>query len=290
MKVTGFSFIKNAVICDYPVVEAIQSVLPLCDDFVIAVGKSDDNTLDLVRSIHPQKIKIIETVWDENLREGGRVLALETDKAFQAITKESDWCFYIQADEVVHEKFHPVIREAMLQWKDDKQVDGLLLDFIHFYGSYNYLADSYNWHKREIRIVRNDKSIFSYKDSMGFRKGDNQKLHVKHSGGLIHHYSYVKSPKLMMNKARAFHSLWHDDDWMKEKLGDRQEYDFSAIDSLQKFEGTHPQVMAERIKKQSWKFDFDTSKSRMKLKYRIRKWLEENFGITVGEYRNYRLI
>ena len=85
MKVTGFSFIKNAVICDYPIAEAVKSILPLCDDFIIAVGRSDDNTLELIQNIHPQKIKIIETIWDENLREGGRVLALETDKAFQAI-------------------------------------------------------------------------------------------------------------------------------------------------------------------------------------------------------------
>ena len=62
MKVTGFSFIRNAVQFDYPIVEAIRSVLPLCDDFVIAVGKSDDTTLELVKSIDPDKIKIIETV------------------------------------------------------------------------------------------------------------------------------------------------------------------------------------------------------------------------------------
>jgi hypothetical protein len=288
MKVTGFSFIKNAVICDYPVVEAIKSILPLCDDFVIAVGKSDDNTLELVGNIDP-KIKIIETVWDDTMREGGRTLALETDKAFQSISPDADWCFYIQADEVVHPDSLNKIREAMLTWKDNKEVDGLLLDFIHFYGSYHYIADSYNWHKREIRIVRNDKSIYSYKDSMGFRKGNSQKLRVKHSGGQIYHYSYVKPPRLMMNKTRAFHRLWHNDEWINEKLGNAEEYDFSAIDSLQKFTGIHPQIMQDRIAKADWSFAFDTSKSRMKLKYRIRQWIEKNFGITVGEYRNYKL-
>ena len=90
MKVTGFSFVKNALIYDYPVVEAIKSILPICDEFVVAVGKSDDKTLELIKSIAPEKIRIVETVWDESLREGGRVLAVETDKAFKAIAKDSD--------------------------------------------------------------------------------------------------------------------------------------------------------------------------------------------------------
>ena len=290
MKVIGFTFIKDAEICDYPIVEAIKSILPLCDEVIVAVGKSKDNTLELVRAIHPQKIKIIETVWDDNLREGGRVLALETDKAFQAIPNDADWCFYIQADEIVHENSLNNISEAMLKWKDDKNIDGLLLDFIHFYGSYKYVADAYNWHRKEIRIVRNNKNIFSYKDSMGFRKGDNQKLNVKNSGGLIHHYSYVKPPKQMMNKAKAFNRLWHDDTWMHEKIGDAVEYDFSAIDSLKEYSGTYPEVMRERISNFNSDFQFDTSKSKMKLKYRIRKFLKEKFGISLGEYRNYKLI
>ncbi len=105
MKVTGFTFIKNAIIYDYPIVEAIKSILPICDEFIVAVGKSDDDTLNLINEIAPEKIRIVETVWDESLREGGRVLAVETDKAFAAISEDTDWAFYIQGDEVVHEKY-----------------------------------------------------------------------------------------------------------------------------------------------------------------------------------------
>ena len=108
MKVTGFSFVKNAIIYDYPIIEAITSILPICDEFIVAVGKSDDETLELIKSINPEKIKIVETEWDESLREGGRVLAVETDKAFKAISADSDWAFYIQGDEVVHESHRSV--------------------------------------------------------------------------------------------------------------------------------------------------------------------------------------
>lgn len=128
MKTAGFTFIRNALKFDYPVAEAIRSVLPVCDYFVVAVGCSDDETLDLVRSIGDPKIRVLETVWDDSLREGGRVLAAETDKAFQAIPPEFDWCFYIQADECVHEQDLPHIREQMLRYREDIDTEGFVFN------------------------------------------------------------------------------------------------------------------------------------------------------------------
>ncbi len=92
MTVAGFTFIRNALTYDYPIEAAIRSILPVCDFVVVAVGKSEDATLELIQSIDNQKIRIIETEWDDTLREGGRVLAVETDKAFDAIgVDEADW-------------------------------------------------------------------------------------------------------------------------------------------------------------------------------------------------------
>lgn len=168
MKVSGFSFIKNAIKYDYPIVEAITSILPICDEFVVAVGKSEDDTLSLIQSIDPHKIRIIETEWDESLREGGRVLAVETDKAFKAISKDSDWAFYIQGDEVMHEKYLPVVKNAMEKFNNDSSVDGLLFNYLHFYGSYDYVGSADNWYPHEIRVIKNNPSIYSYKDAQGF--------------------------------------------------------------------------------------------------------------------------
>jgi len=175
MKITGFTFVRDAVKLDYPVVEAIQSILPLCDECIVAVGASEDGTRDLIAGIPTDKIRIIDTVWDDTLREGGRVLAVETDKAMDAITGQPDWCIYIQADEVVHEQYLEVIKAAMLQYKDDKEVEGLLLKYLHFYGSFDYVADSRKWYRQEVRIVRYDPLIRSYRDAQGFRKSG---LHV----------------------------------------------------------------------------------------------------------------
>ena len=115
MKISGFTIIRNAVINDYPAVEAITSILPVVDEMIVAVGKSDDDTEGLIKSIGSSKIKIVHSEWDLSQLPGGRVMALETDKAFAHISADSDWAFYIQCDEVVHEKYHAEIRKACEQ-------------------------------------------------------------------------------------------------------------------------------------------------------------------------------
>ncbi|HAM98379.1 MAG TPA: glycosyl transferase [Marinilabiliales bacterium] len=289
MKVTGFSFIRNGQKFDYPFVEAIQSILPLCDDFVVAVGKSDDNTLELVKQIDPTKIRIVETVWDDSLREGGKVLAVETDKAFKAISPDTDWCFYIQGDEVVHEKYHPEIKTAMEKWINQPKVDGLLFNYKHFYGSYDYVGSSFKWYPKEIRIVRNNKSIYSYRDAQGFRKGDNEKLRVKPIGAYVHHYGWVKDPRAMQMKQETFNKLWHSDQWVKKNVAKAETFDYSVIDALERFNGSHPQVMEKRILEKNWEFDRDLSLNKLSFKDRFKKFMLRNLGVFIG-YKNYELV
>jgi glycosyltransferase involved in cell wall biosynthesis len=290
MKVSGFTFVRNAVKYDYPILEAIQSILPLCDEVIVAVGDSDDDTLKLVQSLASPKLKIVQTTWDDNLREGGRVLAVETDKAFAAVSADSDWAFYIQGDEVLHEKYLREVREAMLRYKDDPKVDGLLFNYFHFYGSYDYIGESLNWYRREIRVVRNRRDIFSYKDAQGFRKKPNDKLRVKHIDATIHHYGWVKHPKSMQGKHLSFNKYWHDDQWMTQNIAPVEDYDYSKIDALTRFSGTHPAVMQPRIEAINWQFSRDPSMNRLRLKDRIKKVIERITGWRPGEYRNYRII
>ena len=286
MKVSGFTFIRNAEIYDYPVVEAIRSILPVCDEFVVAVGKSDDATLELIAAIDPSKIRIIETTWDDSLREGGRVLAVETDKAFQAISPDADWAFYIQGDEVMHEKYLAPVKNAMLKWKDHPEVDGLLFDYLHFYGSYDYVGAASHWYPHEIRIVRNLKTIFSYRDAQGFRKADNKKLRVKPANACMYHYGWVKDPQAMQRKQENFNKLWHPDQWIEKNVAKADEFDYSGITALRLFDETHPAVMLDRIQRKNWKFDFDISYSNTSFKDRLKLLLRKYLGIETG-YRNY---
>ncbi len=289
MKVTGFTFIRNAVTYDYPIVEAIQSILPVCTHFVVMVGKSEDETLQLIKDINSPKIKIYESVWDDSLREGGRVLAVETDKAYKMIDNDSDWCFYIQGDEVLHEKFHNPVMQAMHKHKDDKSVDGLLFDYLHFYGSYDFTGNSRRWYRKEIRIVRKDQAIHSFKDAQGFRK-DNKKLHVKKIEACMYHYGWVKPPDKQQAKQKTFNKLWHSDAWVTDHVSDTDAFDYSLIDSLAHFKDSHPVVMKKRIDALNWKFDFDPTQQNFSWKNRLLYLLESKTGYRIGEYKNYKKI
>jgi hypothetical protein len=288
MKVAGFTFIKNAIKFDYPIVEAINSIIPLCEEVYVALGKSDDETEELIKSIDPHKIKIIKTLWDETLKEGGKVLAVETNKAFQAIPAYYDWCFYIQGDEVIHEKYLPVIKSAMLSFKNNPKIDGLLFKYLHFYGSYNYVGNSSTWYNNEIRIIKNNKQIYSYKDAQGFRKNNNQKLTVKAIDAYVYHYGWVKDPRAMQLKQEQFHKLWHDQEWIDKNVIKAEAFDYSKIDSLSKFMGTHPKVMLTRIAQKNWEFEFDLSYNKVKLKDKLKRIAYLLFGWEIG-YKNYKL-
>jgi hypothetical protein len=290
MKVVGFSFVRNAIKFDYPIIEAITSILPICDEFIIAVGNSEDDTLGLIKSIASDKIKIIETVWDDSLRAGGAVLAKETDKALRAISSDTDWAFYIQGDEVVHEKYLDEIKTAMIKWKDDKKVDGLLFNYRHFYGSYDYVADAPNWYRKEIRIIRPFANIYSYRDAQGFRKDVNKVLNVKPVNAFVHHYGWVKKPEVMQQKQQNFQKLWHDDNWVEKNVPKQAAFDYSNINSLTAFTESHPLVMNKRIEKTNWKFDFDLSYKNYSTKDRIKLFIENLCGYRIGEYKNYKII
>ncbi len=289
MKISGFTIIKDAVKNDYPVKEAILSILPVVDEMIISIGKSDDGTEELIRTIQSDKIKIVHSVWDPNLREGGKILAVETDKAFKHIDPNSDWAFYIQADEAVHEKYHEAIRKAAEQYLHDKKVDGLLFHYLHFYGTYDYVGDSRKWYHREVRIIRNDKTIQSYKDAQGFRR-NGERLPVKLIDAYIYHYGWVKDPYQMKQKIYNAGKLWHSDEEMNAFLKSSDFFDYGEFDSLDKFEGTHPNVMHDRINRKNWEVKLDIHKKKFSLKNRLLYWIEKKTGKRLFSFRNYKIV
>ena len=289
MKISGFTIIRNAVMNDYPIVEAIRSILPVVDEMVVLVGDSEDNTIQLMESIADPKIKIHHSVWDMPLRKGGEVLAVETNKAFQLIDPESDWAFYIQGDEVIHEQYHPAILEACSLYQHDRQVQGLLFNYLHFYGTYDYVGDSRKWYDHEVRIIRNDKKITAYKDAQGFRIGQT-KLWVKPIDAFVYHYGWVKSPEQMMKKQKHVSQYWLEDEALAGMLANPDFWNYSAFDSLEKFKGTHPAVMLNRIARQNWQVELDITQKKFSLKERILYQFEKLTGIRPFDFKNYRLL
>ncbi len=289
MKVCGFTIVRNAVKYGYPVIESIKSILPLCDQMVVALGNSDDGTLELIKSINDGRIVIVETVWDDSLRRDGLVLSVETNKAFDAIAGEFDWCFYIQADEVVHEKYHPIIKAEMERWVNNPKVEGLLFKYLHFWGTFDFVGVSRKWYRREIRIVRHDPSIRSYRDAQGFRK-HNRKLNVKLIDAYIYHYGWVRPPEVIMNKMRNFHTYYHSGQDLQEIVSKVDDFDYSRIDAVKSFEGTHPVVMDELVRSLNWHVTLDDRKFKFNLKDSVLYWFEKTFGYRLFEYKNYKVI
>lgn len=289
MSISAFTFVKNAVLYDYPIVESINSLLPLVDEYIVALGDSEDDTKNLLKSIKSPKLKLINTVWDVNLRKGGEVLAIETAKALNEVDQNADWAIYLQADEVIHEQDFEKIKATLNKWKNNSEVEGMVFKYKHFYGSYDYIANSRNWYRKEVRVIRPNQGIYPFKDAQGFQK-NSRPLFVKEIDAHIYHYGWVKSPIHQQKKQVEFNKYWHNDQWIEKNINLSDEFDYSNVDSLELFQEKHPKVMLERIEKMDWDFQYDSSKTNLSLKNKFHRLAEQAFNIRIGEYRNYRIL
>jgi glycosyltransferase involved in cell wall biosynthesis len=299
MKVTAFSYIRNGFIYDYPFIESIQSVLPLCDEFIMVIGDSVDGTREAVAALNNPKIKIVDTVWSEEAREKGYIFAQQSNIGLDYAN--GDWAFHIQADEVIHEKDYAAIRKAMTDNLDDKNVEGLLFHFINFFGDYKHYGPSRRFHNKEIRIIRPWKSIRSYRDSQGFRKYTNpdafleekgEKLHVKLIDATVYHYSYTRNPHKQAQKLLEMARRYEKDEAKIQEIAERfkKGFDFSQIDVLEQFKGTHPAIMQTRIQHQDWEFVYNQPKGNMSFKEKLLYAIQKLTGKQLFTYKNYRII
>ncbi|MGZ3662068.1 MAG: glycosyltransferase family 2 protein [Bdellovibrionota bacterium] len=289
MKVSGFTFVRNGVKFDYPVMESLASLLPLVDELVIVVGKGEDETLARVQALAAKepKLKVFESVWDEKLRKDGAILAQQTDVAISHCTGE--WGLYLQADEVLHEDDYPRIRAALEKAHARPDVDGLLFDYVHFYGDFFVVNRSPSAYRHEVRAIRLKRNIISWRDAQGFRRDQNghfEKLRVLCSHARIFHYGWVRPPEVMREKTVAMDKLYHPDG--ARGTGDNHQY--KRIYGLERFTETHPRVMLERVEQKRWKVDLMAAplvwewKDARKV---LSRWVEKATGHLPFQYRNY---
>jgi glycosyltransferase involved in cell wall biosynthesis len=132
MIISAFSMVRNATKLYYPIKASIESILPIVDEFIIALGDcdEDDHTLEEIEKIKSDKIKIIHTKWNIETYTNGAEYAHQTDIA-KGYCK-GDWLFYLQSDEVIHEKYLSPIKIRCNELLNNKSVEGLLFDYRHF--------------------------------------------------------------------------------------------------------------------------------------------------------------
>ena len=295
MKISGFTFIRNGLALGYPFVPAIRSLLPLCDEIIVNVPHSTDGTLAAVRQIGDPKIRIIESEWDESQRTAGLAMSHHTNLALRECA--GDWCVYIQGDEVLHEDTLPLMRAAMERELDHPAVQGLLVDYTHFYGSYWTYAYSFGWYQREVRVVRRDPKIQSRGDAQGFRTVDNEKLWVKKSGGHYFHYGHALAPEQAKVKRENFLKLSRADEAVAQEINNRPQQFYDEDQKVKRFTGTHPAVMRDIVAAANWTYTSRSPLIRLGREYR-RSYFWEDIamivnrltGITIGVHKNYREI
>jgi len=305
MKISGFTIVRNAVQFDYPFLESLQSLLPFVDELVINVGIGDDSTLEQIKLFaqqaeksHPNKeIRFFESDWqldNPEKKKGGLILSEQTNLALDQCT--GDWCLYLQADEVLHEDDHFNLRKALQHAHPRPEIDGLLFDYIHFYGSYDVIQQTRSAYRREGRMIRKNPGACSHGDAQSFRHVDGSKLNVVRANARVFHYGWVRHPEAMREKTFFFDQLYHGDPTAQNAVqgiphtGDN--YRYKKIWGLTRFRGTHPFSMHTRIQSKNWNWDLKNSPlvwTYADLPKIFLDLFEQATGLRLFEYRSYHL-
>jgi glycosyltransferase involved in cell wall biosynthesis len=290
VKVSGFTFLRNGQKLGYPFVASIRSILPLVEEFIVALGPCDDDTEKMLRAIGDPKIRIIPTQWNEKIQNDYSLkgFVYGQQKSIALFNCTGDWAFYLEGDEVIHEDDLPKIRAAMERYLDDPRVEALAFDYLHFYGNANTYAWSPRWYRSEVRIIRNTIPAWG-PEGLFFVVPDTHRRgrfpRAAHTGTTIFHYGWVRSEAQMNLKASAIYKYWANE------LGAQVNYANIDPATLKLFAGTHPAVVQTWLPPANGIFqaDPDYKLSSREKKHRLMLKLENFFGFRFNK-KHYRLV
>ena len=293
LKVSGFTFIKNGLTLGYPIKESIESIEPLCDEIIVNVGyddfklQKDDGTYQYLTShFKGPKFKFLKSFWDPEKTSQGLILSEQTNIALQEC--QGNICQYIQGDEVIHEDDYVAIKGGYKLMENNPMVQGLVFDYMHFYGDVDLYKHTRSVYRREVRTIRNGLGIKSWLDAQGFRHQNDSKLRCSRIKARIFHYGWARQETVMKRKVLAMDKLYHGKDFEAEKG-----FEYQRVWGLKQFKNSHPQVMAEWIKQHRNSLDILHLKPKLTLHHlslAISDFIEAKTDYRIGEYRNYRLI
>lgn len=290
--ISGFTFIKNGLTLGYPILESVLSIEAICDEVIINVGFEDPElTIDdgtykyLTENLLDPKYKFLKSWWDPTIKKSGMILSQQTNIALAAC--RGDYCQYIQGDECVHEDDLKFILEGVEQMEKDRRIDGLIFNYMHFYGNVDTYKYTRNLYRREVRLIRNHKGIKSWLDAQGFRNGDDTKIKARLIPARIFHYGWARAEQVMKNKVKVFDTFYH------EKDRGIKEFQYERNWGLTLFTKTHPRVMKEWIEKNRNPINLmalPLSWGSNLFGLVISDTIEKFTGYRIGEYKNYRKI
>lgn len=288
MKLSGFTFVRNAILLGYPYLESIQSLLKLCDEVVVAVGESEDDTLNQILQIKDPKLRVIPTKWNELMQDRGYTYAQQ--KMVAQFNCRYDWAFYLECDEIVHEKDMEHIKAQIAKYHEDSEVEALVFDYYHFYGTANQVAVSPRWYKRAPRIIRN--TIRSYAPDGLFwvvmeqnKKGRYPKAALANCH--IYHYGHVRKIAAMDNKNQKVERYWGKNPSKFTSYG--------SIDaqSIKPFRGEHPAIIAKWLatsSEQEFHINPNYKLSSRDVRHRVISYVGDLLGGIDWSKKHYKLI
>ncbi|HTH64354.1 MAG TPA: hypothetical protein VL563_06700 [Gemmatimonadales bacterium] len=285
---SGFTLVRNAVKLDFPIVPAIRSVLEVCDEVVVNVGKSEDETRDLVASVNDPRVRILDSVWDFTKK--NEMLSQETLKAMAACRGE--WGIYIQADEVLEESGAQRLREKTREWDTDARVEGLLVDYLHFYGGFDQIATNRRWYRREVRCLRLGRDIRPYQGAQGFRVGPEfRKIRARPTGARMFHYGWARPARAIREKLEISKTIYP---WSRERSAREQERGYLEwLPLLKPFTGAHPGAAQAWVRERMVDPERRIGPRHFRaehLRFYLSDWIERLTGERLFEFRNYQLV
>ena len=289
--ISGITFIKNGLTLGYPIKESIESINPICDEVIINVGfnnrelTEDDGTWDyLNKHFKGEKYIFLKSFWDPAMTSKGLILSEQTNIALEKATGK--YCQYIQGDECLHEDDLELIKTEVQKMEEDKSYDGLVFNYIHFYGNVNVQKVTKKTYRRELRLIRNGIGIKSWLDAQGFRHSDDSKILCKQIDASVYHYGWARAEQVMAKKTVAFDKLYHG-----EKKKD-QSFSYERVWGLRPFYKTHPKVMSSWIESNKNELDILSLPYKFNIKdirLMLSDQLEYLTGVRLGEFKNFKL-
>ena len=285
MKVSAFTFIKNGQLLGYPFIQSIKSILPIVDEFIINVGLGEDNTLDEIEKINDPKIRIIQSHWNNNMKDRGFVYGQQKMVAQYNCT--GDWAFYIEGDEIYHENDLDRIHMSMKEHLNNSNVEALIFDFYHFYGNGNSYLDSPGWYRAEARIIKNSLRTYAPDGLFWLVLGSNKNGRypkARHTGAKCYHYGWVRSENQMNLKSEKVQKYWGES---------AKKIDYSKMDQsiIREYKGTHPIIIQNWLPNDIELFKVDPSYklTNKQKKHRIMIFFENLFGLELSK-KHFKLV
>jgi len=253
MKIFGFTLLRNGIKYDYSFKECLSSLNAVTEKTYLALGASEDGTEDVINSL--PNIKVIPTVWDDALRDGGLILSQQTNVALNTLREdygESDdaWGIYLQCDEVFHQDDYQLIKNDIAKAQAEG-CDAISFRYFHFWMDHHHIAINKKWYPQEIRAVKVKTNIESWGDAQSFR----HQTKVYESDARIYHYGHVREKESYLQKKADILKLYHSDERIFKYK--RREKKFDRQTETLLYWGSHPEIMKERVLRMGdiWQLD-----------------------------------